>query len=176
MRAVSLIVVSLGTDHHPFERLVSWSEAWVQQFTDWQLVVQHGYTRPPAVGTGFDFCGREQLDELFERAQVVACHGGPGTITQAKRYGHTPIVVPRDPAKGEHVDDHQQLFSRRLGGSGVVALAESFDAFLAAVVAASFLPRQREGLDDVVPPGVFAVGKVVEDLVTQRRAPRIVVQ
>ncbi len=106
-------------DRPPSVRAVGeWSEAWVQQFTDWQLVVQHGYTRTPAVGTGFDFCGREQLDELFERAQVVACHGGPGTITQAKRYGHTPIVVPRDPGQGEHVDDHQQLFSRRLGSFG----------------------------------------------------------
>jgi UDP-N-acetylglucosamine transferase subunit ALG13 len=171
---VSLIVVSLGTDHHSFERMVTWSEAWVQQFTDWQLVVQHGYTRPPLVGTGFDFCGRQQLDELFERAQVVACHGGPGTITQVRRFGHTPIVVPRDPARGEHVDDHQQLFSRRLGASGVVALAESYDAFLGAVVAASFLPRQREGQDGDVPPGVFAVGKVVEELVTQRRAARSV--
>jgi UDP-N-acetylglucosamine transferase subunit ALG13 len=170
MCVVSLIVVSLGTDHHPFERLVDWSEAWAQQFADWELVVQHGRTRAPAVGTGFDFCGREQLDELFERAEVVACHGGPGTITQARRFGHTPIVVPRDPGRGEHVDDHQQLFARRLGASGVVSLAETHDAFLAAVVGASFLPRQR--VDDVVPPGVFAVGRVAQALVAERRPPR----
>jgi UDP-N-acetylglucosamine transferase subunit ALG13 len=169
---VSLVAVSLGTDHHPFERLVAWAEDWAGRFPTWQLVVQHGRTRGPRNGTGFGFCAREELDALFERADVVLCHGGPGTITQARGFGHRPIVVPRDPQLGEHVDDHQLLFARRLGGAGLITLAETHDAFLAALVGASFLPRQRDPAGARVPPGVHELGRVTEALVARQRSLR----
>ena len=59
------------------------------------------------------------------QATVVVCHGGPATITEARRHGKLPICLPRDPERGEHVDNHQQLFARRMGAGGVVRLAET---------------------------------------------------
>ena len=159
--------VTVGTDHHPFERLVAWAEAWAQRADGWDVQIQHGRTREPLAGNGFAFCDRDRLLELFESSDVVVCHGGPATITEARRFGHRPIVVPRDPTLGEHVDNHQQLFSRRVGKAGLVQLAETEDAFLAAVVAVSYLPRQRRSAEEV-PPGVFQVGAVAERLVAQR--------
>jgi UDP-N-acetylglucosamine transferase subunit ALG13 len=58
-------------------------------------------------------------------AAAVVCHGGPGTILGAKHAGAVPIVVPRQHRLGEHVDDHQVRFSRRLAAEGGVYLAES---------------------------------------------------
>ncbi len=160
--------VTVGTDHHPFERLITWAENWAGRVDDWEVQVQHGRTRAPRVGIGFDFCDHDRLQELFETSDVIVTHGGPATITEARRHGHRPIVVPRDPTLGEHVDNHQQLFSRRLGAAGVVELVETEDDFLAAVVATSYLPRQRQ-VSEEVPPGVFRVGAVVERLAHRQR-------
>jgi UDP-N-acetylglucosamine transferase subunit ALG13 len=160
--------VTVGTDHHPFERLISWAEHWAVRMPDWDVQIQHGRTRPPVHGNGFAFSDHARLQQLFELSDVIVTHGGPATITEARRLGHRPIVVPRDPRLGEHVDNHQQLFARRLGSSGVVELAETEDDFLAAVVAISYLPRQRQS-SDVVPPGVFKVGAVVEGLARPRK-------
>jgi len=166
-RLIRRMSVTVGTDHHPFERLISWAEHWAARMPDWDVQIQHGRTRPPVHGTGFAFCEHQRLQELFEISDVIVTHGGPATITEARRRGHRPIVVPRDPRLGEHVDDHQQLFSRRLGRNGVVELAETEDDFLAAVVAISYLPRQRQSSEDI-PPGVFKVGAVAERLARRR--------
>jgi UDP-N-acetylglucosamine transferase subunit ALG13 len=58
-------------------------------------------------------------------AVAVVCHGGPGTILGARHRGAVPIVVPRQHHPGEHVDDHQVAFARRLHESGDIALAET---------------------------------------------------
>jgi hypothetical protein len=76
-------------------------------------------------------------------------------------------VVPRDPSRGEHVDDHQQLFARRVGAAGLVEVAETEDALVAALVTGAYLPRQRGPIDDGVPPGVFRIGEITEELVAQ---------
>jgi UDP-N-acetylglucosamine transferase subunit ALG13 len=161
--------VTVGTDHHPFDRLVGWAENWAARVEDWDVQIQHGRSRAPLHGTGFAFCDHDRLQELFEVSDVIVCHGGPATITEARRLGHRPIVVPRDPALGEHVDNHQQLFSRRLGAAGVVELVENEDHFLAAVVASSYLPRQRGSIEEI-PSGVFKVGAVAERLAHRRQS------
>ena len=61
----------------------------------------------------------------MDAASAVVCHGGPGTIALARRCGHVPIVVPRDPALGEHVDDHQMRYTAVLARSGAIEIATS---------------------------------------------------
>jgi UDP-N-acetylglucosamine:LPS N-acetylglucosamine transferase len=56
-------------------------------------------------------------------ADVVIAQGGPGGIMDSRACGRVPIVVPRDPARGEHVDDHQQRFAAHLLRRGKVAVA-----------------------------------------------------
>jgi hypothetical protein len=58
---------------------------------------------------------------------VVITHGGPGTISDAQRSGHRPIVFPRDPSRGEHVDDHQQRFAAWCAERDLVDLAREVD-------------------------------------------------
>jgi UDP-N-acetylglucosamine transferase subunit ALG13 len=45
----------------------------------------------------------------------------------ARAAGRLPVVVPRIGSRGEHVDDHQIEFARRLAGLGEVAIAEGED-------------------------------------------------
>ena len=56
----------------------------------------------------------DEMDDLVKKSDIVITHGGPGSIFHPLQYGKIPIVVPRNPAFNEHVDDHQILFAKRL--------------------------------------------------------------
>jgi UDP-N-acetylglucosamine transferase subunit ALG13 len=63
--------------------------------------------------------------DAMSEAVAVVCHGGPATIMLARQCGRMPLVVPRDPERGEHVDDHQLRFSRWMADKGqIVAIPD----------------------------------------------------
>jgi UDP-N-acetylglucosamine transferase subunit ALG13 len=123
-----LILASLGTDHHSFDRLVDWMDELATSLGDEVTVfVQHGHSAAPRVAQGAAFLSQEELCVLLAEATMVVTHGGPGTITDARRFGHTPICVPREPARGEHVDGHQVRFATFMSLRGLVTLADGPD-------------------------------------------------
>ena len=135
----SLIFVSVGTDHHPFDRLIQWVDAWLPE--DAKCVVQHGTSVPPKRAEGVAYLDHGALNSLLDEASVVVCHGGPTTITESRRHGRRPIVVPRDPALGEHVDDHQQRFCARMEAKGLISVARDEATFRALVNRALAAPE-----------------------------------
>ncbi len=124
----SLVLALAGTDHHPFDRMVEWVDAAAARRDDVRFVIQHGATAPPRVAEGFEFFPHDRLVQLLAEAAVVVCHGGPGTIMDAREAGHVPLCMPRDPLLGEHVDGHQQRFASLAGGSGVVRVVSSVES------------------------------------------------
>jgi UDP-N-acetylglucosamine transferase subunit ALG13 len=122
-----LVLVVVGTDHHPFDRLVRWLDSWAGKHTDVQCLVQFGTSTAPEACLGVDFLPHPLLQDLVRRALGMVSHGGPGAIMDARRAGLVPVVVPRDPALGEHVDTHQQRFARLLGARNMVRLAGTVD-------------------------------------------------
>lgn len=118
-----LVAVFVGTDHHRFDRLLSWVVA-LETAGSFRFHVQHGCTPLPAFLTGQPLLGATAMADLLERASAVVTHAGPGSIMDARDHGHQPIVVPRDPRHGEHVDDHQQRFGRFLARTGMVVTAD----------------------------------------------------
>jgi UDP-N-acetylglucosamine transferase subunit ALG13 len=128
--APALVVALAGTDHHPFDRLVEWVDAAAVRRPDVRFLVQHGSTtRAPNVADGEEFLSHDRLVALLAEASAVICHGGPGTIMDAREAGHVPLCVPRDPQLGEHVDGHQQRFAAMVGGAGVVRHVTSLESF-----------------------------------------------
>lgn len=174
------VLVAVGTDKHPFGRLVDWLTHWHAATVGLvDLTLQHGHTRAPAVPGAVSFLGHAALQEAMSRADLVVCHGGPATILEARRHGHLPIVVPRDPERGEHVDDHQQLFARRLGAAGMVALCETQEQLYDALDAGLNDPSRYAVTADpqahrAQVAAVARVGAIVEELVARsaRRPPR----
>ncbi|WP_433532572.1 glycosyltransferase [Micromonospora sp. CA-263727] len=165
------LLVAVGTDRHPFDRLVAWLRCWHAEFAgEVVLTVQHGHTPAAGLPDAVPFLGHAELQAAMAHADLVVCHGGPATILEARRHGHLPIVVPRDPTHGEHVDDHQQLFARRLGAAGLVRLCESRQDLLGAL-AAGLADRSRytvtvdAGAVDGQRDAVRRVGAIVEELV-----------
>jgi len=129
MNTISL-VVSLGTDHHRFDRLVDWAENWVSAAPfEVDLFVQHGSSRAPRIGTGAELLPREQLLERYRTADIVVTQGGPGGIFDVASVGKLPVVVPRVPDLGEHVDGHQVIFGRFVAERDEAILVEDEATF-----------------------------------------------
>ena len=127
-----LILVLVGTDHHPFDRLVGWADRWAGA-RQARVVIQHGAAGAPEHAEGVGLLPVEELAELEAAATAVVCHGGPGTIAGARAAGIRPIVVPRDPSRGEHVDDHQRRFVRAASRAGEVLAVDDEPALHAAL-------------------------------------------
>jgi len=139
-----LLLVSVGTDYHAFDRLVSWLDRWLaaEAPADVRCVVQYGTSQPPARAEGHQYLDHEKLQALMAEATVIICHGGPATITGARQSGHKPIVVPRDSSRGEHVDNHQRRFARRLAREGLIACCETEGEFRATLQRALAVPQE----------------------------------
>ncbi len=125
MSSGSRIVIIVGTDHHPFERMVRWADDRRRSHPDDSVMIQHGSSTAPQTAEGYPFLAPDEVRRRMSEADVVITHGGPGTISDARRSGHRPIVCPRDPTQGEHVDDHQQRFAAWCAERGVVDLART---------------------------------------------------
>ncbi len=124
-----LVVVTVGTEDYPFERLVRWVDSWLERATrPVRCFMQHGTAAPPRLADGRPFLPFDDLLEAIREASVVVSHGGPATIALVHEAGMKPIVVPRVRSQGEHVDDHQVAFARRIAAQGAIELAETRDA------------------------------------------------
>ncbi|QPT53028.1 hypothetical protein [Rothia kristinae] len=126
------LVVSLGTDHHPFDRLLDWCEDYALARPGTRCHIQHGFTKAPQRCTGVERMPREQLLETYRGAAAVLVQGGPGSILDAREAGIVPVAVPRRQDLGEVVDDHQIQFTRIMAEQGEAVMATSreelFDA------------------------------------------------
>jgi UDP-N-acetylglucosamine transferase subunit ALG13 len=172
------IVVTVGTDHHPFNRLIGWTNEWLRghhEMSD-RCFVQYGTASVRPTCSGSQFLEVSPLSALLDTAEVIICHGGPGSISEAWARGRRPIVVPRLARLGEHVDDHQADFCQQVAGLGKIALAQTLPEFAMLVDEAvsdpSRLRVDRTGSDS--PEAVARLGKLVEELVSRpRRRPWI---
>jgi UDP-N-acetylglucosamine transferase subunit ALG13 len=141
-----LIFVTVGTHHQPFQRMLDA----VALIEDDEVVVQYGPgAPPPGVARAEAFMPFDRMLECYRSAAAVVTHAGVGSILCARREGHTPLVVPRQHALAEHVDDHQAELTRALERRGsVVAVWET--AELPRLLAE--LPPRREHPEAEEPP------------------------
>ncbi len=124
-----LVFVTVGTDHHPFHRVVGWVDRWLEDGAGERVRcrIQFGTSSPPRLAEGSEYLGYPEMEASVAEAAVVVCHGGPGSVMMCRWMGKRPIVVPRRHDLGEHVDDHQLAFSRRMADEGELDLAEDED-------------------------------------------------
>lgn len=126
-----MIVVTVGTNEQPFDRLVRGA---AMLDASGGLLVQHGASQVPhGAGEWEAFLSFEELEVRMRAADAVVCHAGVGSIMLARQCGHRPIVVPRRAHLREAVDDHQLPLAERLAADGLVTLVEDPET-LAAVL------------------------------------------
>jgi UDP-N-acetylglucosamine transferase subunit ALG13 len=120
---VSRILVTVGTDHHRFDRLIGWVDRWAAAHPEAEVLVQHGTADAPVNGTAVVMLGYDELVAEMEAADVVVAQGGPATIMDARSVGQRPIVIPRLARYDEVVDDHQVAFTDWMAAKELVWLA-----------------------------------------------------
>jgi UDP-N-acetylglucosamine transferase subunit ALG13 len=108
-----------------------------------------GGARPPGLDVR-DTLDFTEVQSLLERASIVVCHGGTGSLITALRQGCHVIAMPRLAALGEHYDDHQ---SEAFVARGLIQVAKTEDELRAALAALPGRPRVRATTD---PQGLIA--------------------
>jgi UDP-N-acetylglucosamine transferase subunit ALG13 len=163
-----LVVVTVGTDHHRFDRLVRWMDDWyAERGGTVRVVAQTGTAERSGAFPCAPYLAPADLDEAVRAATVVVSHGGPATIMGIRTRGLLPIVVPRDPVHDEHVDDHQQRFGRWLSARGEIVLATTEVELHGRLDAALAEPSAFRLADGPVDPRAEAVarfGVLVDEL------------
>lgn len=136
--------VSVGNATQPFPRLLD-AVAHIAAQLPQPVIIQYG------AATGFhapfcqctDYFGMQDFEGHIAAAELLILHAGAGSVIHAVRDGKVPVVVARCAALGEHVDNHQQEFSRELMQLGKVVVCQDTGNLLACAYDA--LHRQKTG-------------------------------
>jgi UDP-N-acetylglucosamine transferase subunit ALG13 len=162
---VPLVLVTVGTDHHPFDRLIGWIDRWTPP-APVRAVVQYGTAVPPHAAGGVAFLAPDEFAALLDAADAVVCSGGPGAIMETRAVGLRPIVVPRRASLGEHVDDHQRAFADFMAGRDLVTLADDEPGLRRALDAvARDRLTYRIDLAEHEAEGIARIGSLIDELV-----------
>lgn len=162
------VVVMVGTHHCPFDRLINWADKLAATGID--VLVQYGNSKAPSIADGIVSLTQQQMLSLRQSAKILICHGGPSIMVEWLRAGFRPVVVPRDPALGEHLDEHQMLFTDFMAHRGWVDVAASVDDLIALVrngLEGVSCPQDLADLDSVA--AAHNVGRLVADALRARR-------
>lgn len=169
------VVVTVGTDHHPFNRIIGWVNDWLAAHPDQvaDFFVQSGSASAVPACRAKQSLDSDELEAVLDSADVIVAHGGPATIAAAWARGVRPIVVPRLPGLGEHVDDHQVTFCRKLAELGRISLAQTSAEFSHCLAAARDCAGERTRVPAAdVDAAVSRFGELVDQLVGRPRPRR----
>ncbi len=191
------LVISLGTDHHIYDRAAQWIGAYLEKHPDITCFFQHGFTTPPPNATETaNILPRAEMLKLYEVAGAAVVHGGPGCILDVRATGKIPFTMPRRPWLGEHVDEHQVKFTEVMDSRGEAVLIHDFadleqklDAALAdpSLMAADYRVSGADQASDNLKAAIEAVmgektiqprrfvrrwKQVIEGIVAEKRAAK----
>jgi UDP-N-acetylglucosamine transferase subunit ALG13 len=120
-----MIVVTLGTIPYSFNRAIDWlafllkkgviTEPVFVQYGTSNVQMLHSYDQVTLEA----FVSSSQLTELVDNARLVISHAGQGSTQMLAARGARFTLLPRLKQYGEHVDDHQLLFSQSVAPLGV---------------------------------------------------------
>jgi UDP-N-acetylglucosamine transferase subunit ALG13 len=115
-----MIFVTVGNHYQCFERLIRKMDE-IAGKIDEKVIMQIGHTNyKPINAEYFDFKTYPEIQELNQKARVVVCHGGEGSIITALEQGTPVISVPRLEKYGEHSNDHQLDIVKAMAEEGKI--------------------------------------------------------
>ncbi len=159
------VVVSVGTDHHRFDRLIGWVDEWRQANPGVTVLIQRGTSVQSQLGGCHELIPHAELLQHFANATAVVSHGGPSTVMDARMSGRFPIVMARNPAYEEHVDDHQMRFADHLKKHGVADVVDTKDGLFDALERALTNPDAYTiPISDEAADGINEFGRLVDGL------------
>ncbi len=120
-----MIFVTVGTHEQPFDRLLREIDRLAATGAlPEEVFCQTGYsTYTPQVPSA-RMLSHDEMQARIALASLVVAHGGPGSILPVLARRKPLVLVPRQRRFGEHVDDHQVTFCRRVGRERGVPVVE----------------------------------------------------
>jgi UDP-N-acetylglucosamine transferase subunit ALG13 len=165
------VLVTVGTDHHRFDRLIGWVDRWAADHPEASVLVQHGTATAPTHADAVVMLGYDELVAEMASADVIVAQGGPATIMDARSVGQRPVVVPRRARYDEVVDDHQVAFTTWMAAKDLVWAADDEDGVRRAIDAALADPTLvKIPPESGAAPATIAAFRAVVDPLTQRQA------
>ena len=126
-----MIFVILGTQDKKFPRLL---EALQKKIDEGkidkkeEIIVQAGSTKYKSNDMKiFDYIPISQFEDYIEKADLIICHAGVGTILTALKKNKKIIAAARLKQYGEHVNDHQLQILDNFKNKGYILALENFD-------------------------------------------------
>jgi UDP-N-acetylglucosamine transferase subunit ALG13 len=112
-----MILVTVGSAGQAFTRLLDAMDEMAPRLGE-PVVMQAGRETPYQGRNtqchGYLTFGR--IQGLVRDCRVLVGQASTGAVLMARRYGKPLVLVPRDPARGETVDDHQHQTARAMEG------------------------------------------------------------
>lgn len=129
-----MIFIMVGTHFQGFDRLVEKADELAGRIQE-EIVIQLGHTRyEPKNARYFRFIERdEDIKELMKKARIVICQGAMSVI-DALEMGTPVVAVPRLQRYGEHMNDHQLIFSRKIEETGYIRVVEDIEDLASALL------------------------------------------
>lgn len=158
----------------PFDRLVSSvAKMKAEGVIPEDVIVQTGVGGlTPAGLEAHETLDFGRVQEILERASIVVCHGGTGSLITALRQGCHIIAMPRLADLGEHYDDHQSEITQAFADRGLIMVAKTEDELRAALAQAQDRPRVLATTD---PQDLISyLERVLGQLKPRRRQPATV--
>ena len=142
-----MIFVTVGTDHHPFDRLIKTVDELKSQGTiPDDVFIQTGSSDYQPKHCSFEkLLPFDSLMKKIAAARIVVTHGGPGSIMPVIYAQKIPVVMPRRKQYGEVVDDHQMDFAKRLQDQDMIILVENSEDLHKAIIDYENLVRKTTG-------------------------------
>ena len=107
-----MIFVTVGTHEQQFNRLIKELDRLKEEgIIQEDVLMQTGYsTYEPKYCEWKKMLSYNEMNEMYEKADIIITHGGPASFMKALEMKKVPIVVPRQAQFDEHVNDHQVEF------------------------------------------------------------------
>ena len=111
-----MIFVTVGTHEQQFNRLIKKIDELKEQGAIREpAFIQSGYsTYEPKHCQWKKLLPYKEMEEKIRTAHIVITHGGPSSFISVLQAGKIRVVVPRKEEFGEHVNDHQVDFARKV--------------------------------------------------------------
>lgn len=112
------MVVTLGSSKFSFRRLVEQIHSIAPP--DVEIVWQTGQTDVSDLPiSAVKHMPAKDLEQHMASADLVVAHSGIGSALTTLDMGRRPLLVPREPAHGEHIDGHQAQVAAELVDKGL---------------------------------------------------------
>ena len=117
-----MILVTLGTQDKPFERMLKIIEEQIDlNNIKEEVIVQKGCTKFKSKKMKMiDYLSMEEFNKLIKKCDLLITHGGVGSIIEGLKNNKKVIAIPRLKKYNEAANDHQVQIINKLSKEGYI--------------------------------------------------------